>query len=150
MQVISGIDELKDFAGREVGVGPWMRIDQERVNRFAEVTGDYQWIHVDPERAADSPFGGTIVHGYLTLSMLPAMIADMVRFDGMRTSINQGLTRLRFMAPVPVGSRIRLRLAIQDVRKVPVGARVMLNAVIELEGSAKPACIAEPVVLFLT
>jgi acyl dehydratase len=150
MQVISGIDELKDFAGREVGVGPWMRIDQERVNRFAEVTGDYQWIHVDPERAADSPFGGTIVHGYLTLSMLPAMIADMVRFDGMRTSINQGLTRLRFMAPVPVGSRIRLRLAIQDVRKVPVGARVTLNAVIELEGSAKPACIAEPVVLFLT
>ncbi len=150
MQVISGIDELKDFAGREVGVGPWMRIDQERVNRFAEVTGDFQWIHVDPERAADSPFGGTIVHGYLTLSMLPAMIADMVRFDGMRTSINQGLTRLRFMAPVPVGSRIRLRLAIQDVRKVPVGARVTLNAVIELEGSAKPACIAEPVVLFLT
>jgi acyl dehydratase len=150
MQVISGIDELKDFAGREVGVGPWMRIDQERVNRFAEVTGDYQWIHVDPERAADSPFGGTIVHGYLTLSMLPAMIADMVRFDGMRASINQGLTRLRFMAPVPVGSRIRLRLAIQDVRKVPVGARVTLNAVIELEGSAKPACIAEPVVLFLT
>jgi acyl dehydratase len=150
MQVISGIDELKDFAGREVGVGPWMRIDQERVNRFAEVTGDYQWIHVDPERAADSPFGGTIVHGYLTLSMLPAMIADMVRFDGMRTSINQGLTRLRFMAPVPVGSRIRLRLAIQDVRKVPVGARVTLNAVIELEGSTKPACIAEPVVLFLT
>jgi acyl dehydratase len=150
MQVISGIDGLKDFAGREVGVGPWMRIDQERVNRFAEVTGDYQWIHVDPERAADSPFGGTIVHGYLTLSMLPAMIADMVRFDGMRTSINQGLNRLRFMAPVPVGSRIRLRLAIQDVRKVPVGARVTLNAVIELEGSAKPACIAEPVVLFLT
>jgi acyl dehydratase len=78
------------------------------------------------------------------------MIADMVRFDGMRTSINQGLTRLRFMAPVPVGSRIRLRLAIQGVRKVPVGARVTLNAVIELEGSAKPACIAEPVVLFLT
>jgi acyl dehydratase len=127
-----------------------MRIDQERVNRFAEVTGDFQWIHVDPERAADSPFGGTIVHGYLTLSMLPAMIADMVRFDGMRTSINQGLNRLRFMAPVPVGSRIRLRLAIQDVRKVPVGARVTLNAVVELEGSAKPACIAEPVVLFLT
>ncbi len=150
MQVISSIEGLKDLAGREIGVGPWVRIDQERVNRFAEVTGDYQWIHVDPERAADSPFGGTIVHGYLTLSMLPAMIADMVRFDGMRTSINQGLTRLRFMAPVPVGSRIRLRLAIQDVRKVPVGARVTLNAVIELEGSAKPACIAEPVVLFLT
>jgi len=149
MRVINGIDEIKQMAGQEIGVGSWTLIDQDRVNRFAEVTGDDQWIHTDPERAKASPFGGTIVHGYLTLSLLPALMAEIVRFDGFRAVINYGLERVRFAAPVPVGSRIRVRIGIKSVGRAPGGVRTAFEATMELEGSTKPAAVIEPIVLFL-
>ncbi len=136
------VEALSARIGTEIGVGDWVRLDQERISAFADATGDHQWIHVDEERAASGPFGSTIAHGYLTLSMIPA-IAPALRVEGVRMGINYGLDRVRFISPVPVGSRVRARSALTDVSEVPGGVQLAMRVTVELEGSDKPACVAD-------
>lgn len=137
---------LEAAAGTEIAVSDWVEITQERVNRFADATGDHQWIHVDPERARrESPFGGPIAHGYLTLSLLPKLMADAVEIDGTRVSVNYGVNRVRFTDPVPVGSRVRARIGVATFERIPGGAQIAWNVTIEREGAAKPAMVAETV-----
>jgi acyl dehydratase len=135
------IDDLKP--GLELGPSEWREITQERVNGFADATGDHQWIHVDPERAATGPFGGTIAHGYLTLSMLPEAGFALMHVEDASAAINYGLNKVRFPAPVPVGSRIRTSYRIADVAEVAGGVQVTTTATVEREGSEKPVCVAE-------
>jgi acyl dehydratase len=135
------IDDLKP--GLELGPSEWREITQERVDRFADATGDHQWIHVDPERAAAGPFGGTIAHGYLTLSMLPETAFALMPVEDASSAINYGLNKVRFPAPVPVGSRIRTSYRIVDVAEVEGGVQVTTAATVEREGSDKPVCVAE-------
>jgi acyl dehydratase len=135
------IDDLKP--GLELGPSEWREITQERVDGFADATGDHQWIHVDPERAATGPFGGTIAHGYLTLSMLPEAGFALMHVEDASAAINYGLNKVRFPAPVPVGSRIRTTYRIVDVAEVEGGVQVTTAATVEREGSEKPVCVAE-------
>ena len=136
--------ELKGLIGQEVGTSSWLTIEQDRIDRFAEATGDHQWIHVDPERAKDGPFGSTIAHGFLTLSLIPGLSWEIYTIEGARLSVNYGLNKLRFITPVKVGSRVRAHLAIADVQDVPGNAlHVAMNVTIELEGAQKPAAVAE-------
>ncbi len=135
------IDDLKP--GLELGPGEWREITQEQVDLFADATGDHQWIHVDPERAAAGPFGGTIAHGYLTLAMLPQASFELLRVEDASAAINYGLNRLRFPARVPVGSRIRASFRIVEVTEVEGGVQVTSAATVEREGSEKPVCVAE-------
>lgn len=135
---------------QEIHVGPWLTIDQQRIDQFAAVTGDEQWIHTDPQRAArQSPFGTTVAHGYLTLSLLPYLTQSNhpdffeKNYPGMKMRVNYGLNRVRFPAPVTVGSRIRARTTLQQVQAVPQGAEVIYAIVVEIEGRDKPACVAE-------
>jgi acyl dehydratase len=137
------IDDLKP--GLELGPGEWREITQERIDRFADATGDHQWIHVDPARAAAGPFGGTIAHGYLTLSMLPESAFALMAVDDASAAINYGLNKVRFPAPVPVGSRIRTSFRIVDVSDVDGGVQVTTAATVEREGAEKPVCVAETV-----
>lgn len=140
----TGIDEAKARVGQEIGVSDWMPIDQDRVNGFAQVTGDQQWIHVDVERATrESPFGGPIVHGYLTLSLLAKFAQDCIAVEGIKLAVNYGLNRVRFAAPVKVGSRVRARFVLGGLEDIPGGAQLVWQAVIEIEGGDKPACVAE-------
>jgi len=137
---------LADHVGPELAVSDWLLITQERVTRFAEVTEDLQWIHIDEERARrESPYGGTIAHGYLTLSLLPRLYHDCILVRGVRMGVNYGLNRVRFMAPVPVGNRIRARFALLTYEPLPGGAQLVWQATVEVEGGDKPACIAEMV-----
>jgi acyl dehydratase len=129
--------------GQEVGVSDWVTITQERINQFAEATGDHQWIHVDPVRAAAGPFGTTIAHGFLTLSLVPEMGATATRVDGVRMGINYGLNRVRFTAPVPVGSRLRGHFKLLSCEPIEGGVQANVEVKIEREGSDKPVCIAE-------
>ena len=141
--------ELPSLVGKHLGHSDWHEITQEQVNLFADATGDHQWIHVDPERAATGPFGGPVAHGYLTLSMSVALLDDILRVDGVAQVVNYGLGKVRFPAPVPVGSRIRLHASITDVREVSRGGDQMHRAfTFELEGSVKPACVAESLTHF--
>ncbi|MFG1792193.1 MaoC family dehydratase [Nocardia sp. NPDC049149] len=137
---------LRNAAGADLGVSEWIEIDQARITAFAEATEDRQWIHVDPRRAADGPFGSTIAHGYLTLSLLPALMRQVFEITDAGVRINYGLNKVRFPSPVPVGSRIRARAAIVTVDEMPGGVQVVLATTIECEGSAKPACVAESIV----
>lgn len=141
----ASIDELRAAVGTEIGHGDWQEIDQDRIDRFADATGDHQWIHVDPERAAAGPFGTTVAHGYLTLSMLPALTAGLGTVDGVRMGVNYGVNRVRFPAPVPVGSRIRARVELLGVDDVPGGVQVTTRVTVEREGGDKPVCVAESV-----
>jgi acyl dehydratase len=141
---------LGDKLGTEIHVGPWLAIDQERINRFAEVTGDLQWIHIDPERARrESPYGATIAHGYLTLSLLPFLTESnhpdffQKNYPGMRMRLNYGLNRVRFPAAVVVGSRIRARTLLQAMEKLDKAVQIIYLITIEIEGGSKPACVAE-------
>lgn len=130
--------------GSHLGDSDYLEITQERVNQFAEATGDHQWIHVDPVRAAAGPFGGTIAHGYLTLSLGPALIHDIVSWQNVRMGVNYGLDKVRFPSPVPVGSRLRLGVATKSVSEVDGGGvQVGLVLTFEVEGAEKPACVAE-------
>ena len=136
--------------GTEIHVGPWMTIDQERINRFAEVTGDLQWIHIAPERAAiESPYGATVAHGYLTLSLLPCLTESnhpdffQRNYPGMRYRVNYGLNRVRYPAPVLVNSRIRARTTLLEVERAGTGVQVVYRYTVEIEGEEKPACVAE-------
>ncbi len=137
-------EDLQSMVGQELGVGEWMEITQERIDRFADATDDHQWIHVDPERAKDSPFGTTIAHGFLTLSLIPALVGGGgIPVEGVKMGINYGLDRARFISPVPVGSRIRARRKLVEVKEVTGGVQLKAEVTVELEGSEKPACVAE-------
>ena len=141
--VFNGIEDLKSRVGEEVGVSEWREITPEDVNAFAEVTGDDQWIHVDPERAKDTPFGGTIAHGYFTLSLGPRFSYDLWTIEGIAMALNYGLNKLRFPAPVPVGSKVRMRASVQAVDDIPGGAQLTMLNTFEAEGTEKPVCVAE-------
>jgi acyl dehydratase len=146
MTTTTTVAELPDLKGKELGTSSWVEITQERVNQFAEATGDHQWIHVDVERAkAESPFGGPIAHGYLTLSLIIPMYADVLTITDAKMGVNYGLNKVRFPAPVPVGAKLRLTATLKDVEEVAGGLQVTVAGVIEAEGVSKPVCIAEPV-----
>jgi acyl dehydratase len=149
MRVFNGIEELKDAVGEHLGHSDWHTVTQERVNQFADATGDHQWIHVDPERAKDGPFGGTIAHGYMTLSLVPMLSSQVYRVDGLKMGINYGTNKVRFPAPVPVGSRVRAGVEVLDVNAGPQGAQAVVKTTIEVEGGDKPACVAESVVVLV-
>ena len=150
MPDFAGPEALRAAIGQEIGVGDWVTIDQARIDAFAEATDDRQWIHVDPERAArESPYGATVAHGYLTLSLVPAFIAGARTLPGVRLSLNYGLNRVRFPAPVIVGARLRGRVSLLSVEEVPDGARVVYGVTAEIEGGAKPALVVEAVVVHL-
>ena len=144
MRDIASLEEMRALVGTEVAVSEWVAITQERVNQFAVATNDHQWIHVDVERATrESPFGATIAHGFLTLSLVPAMLESALRMVDMKMGLNYGLNKVRFPAPVPVGSRLRARMSIESIEDIEGGAQVAWGVVIEREGSAKPVCVAE-------
>ncbi|MFJ8965928.1 MaoC family dehydratase [Lentzea sp. NPDC102401] len=143
---VQGIAELKALAGTSLGHTDWLQIDQGRVDTFAAATDDHQWIHVDPERAASGPFGGTIAHGYLTLALLIPLMTELLDVSGVRMSLNYGLEKVRFPAPVPVGAKIRLLGRVESVEDVPGdGVQLTVDFTVEIEGSAKPACVARAV-----
>jgi acyl dehydratase len=146
MRTFNGLDEIRAAAGEDLGASEWFEITQAGVDAFADVTGDHQWIHVDVERAATTPFGGTIAHGYYTLSLSPRLADDVYAFEGTAFGINYGLDRVRFPAPVPVGSRVRMRVALTSVADVDGGIGVKLTQTFEREGSEKPVCVAEMLV----
>ena len=145
MRTFHGIADLERAVGTHLGYSAWHEITQERINTFADATGDHQWIHVDPERAAASPFGGTIAHGFLTLSLIPHLTAQALAFPPARMTVNYGLNRVRFTAPVRAGSRVRARFLLRALEAIPGGTQVTLDVTIEREGSDKPACVAEVV-----
>ncbi|MCZ4497954.1 MAG: putative enoyl-CoA hydratase 1 [Marmoricola sp.] len=149
MRVFHSLDEVQAAAGEEIGTTDWLEITQEQVNTFAEATGDHQWIHVDVERAKDGPFGGTIAHGYLTLSLLPAFSAQIVKIETTGAMLNYGINKVRFPHPVPVGARLRAHLSFVEVTDLPNGKQLIQKYVIEIEGQDKPAAVAETVVLLL-
>ncbi len=142
--VLNGIADLEANVGRHLGHSPWMIVTQEMVNTFADATGDHQWIHVDVERAkAESPFGGPIAHGYLTLSLGPRLLPQIVRVEGFRLGVNYGADKIRFPSPVPVGANLRAGAELLAVDEIPGGAQAKLRLTFEVEGAAKPACVAE-------
>ncbi len=147
MRVFESPDELIKAVGTELGASEWLTIDQDRINLFAQATGDHQWIHVDPERAAQGPFGRTIAHGYLTLSLLPVLVQDIYRVEGVRMGVNYGLNKVRFVTPVPVGSKIRAVLTLDSVTEASGGGlQIASTVVVEIEGVEKPAAVAESLV----
>ncbi|MDT5013374.1 MAG: hypothetical protein QOH57_4991 [Mycobacterium sp.] len=148
MKVISSIDEAESLVGQELGVGEWHEVDQQRINEFADVTGDHQWIHIDTERAkTESPYGTTIAHGYLTLSMIPAISKDNFRVENAKLAINYGLNKVRFLAAVPSGGRIRARSELVEAAKAGDGmVNLTVRQTIELDGSEKPAAVADTIV----
>jgi acyl dehydratase len=143
MLTVNGIDELKTKVGDEIGVSEWHDVTQDKIDAFAEVTGDDQWIHIDPERAKDTPFGGTIAHGYYTLSLAPRFSYDLFKLEGVAFGLNYGLNKLRFPAPMPVGDRVRMRMELQSVDDIPGGAQITMKLTFEREGGDKPVCVAE-------
>lgn len=143
---VNGLTEILALAGTELGHTNWREISQTRVDTFADATDDHQWIHVDPERAATGPFGGTIAHGYLTLALVIPLFGELLSINGVSVSINYGLNKVRFPSPVKVGSRVRLRGTVVDVVEVKGdGVEMVLDFIIEIDGEAKPACIAQAV-----
>jgi acyl dehydratase len=149
MRILDDLDALAAMAGEELGLSDWLEIDQERVDRFADATGDHQWIHVDRERASAGPFGGTIAHGYLTLSLIPFLGSQVFALETPGARLNYGVNKVRFPHPVRVGSRIRSRVTMGEVTELAAGMQLTLRHVIEIEGQDKPACVAETVVLLL-
>jgi acyl dehydratase len=147
MKTFESLADLAACVGQEVAVSDWVGITQEQVNRFAEATGDHQWIHVDVERAKAGPFGGPIAHGFLTLSLLPVFFESAFDIRNTRMGVNYGLNRVRFTAPVPVGSRLRARLTLQAIEPIDQGGQQMTwGVVVEREGADKPVCFAESLV----
>jgi acyl dehydratase len=143
MLVLRGVDGVKARVGEDLGTSEWHEVTQPDVDTFADVTKDHQWIHVDPERAKVSPFGGTIAHGFFTLSLGPGLAGTLYRFDGFAHGLNYGLDRVRFPSPMPVGQRVRLRATLRAVTDVPGGIQVELTHTFECEGAEKPVCVAE-------
>ena len=140
---VRGAEELRSRAGSHLGFSGWRQISQATIDRFADATDDHQWIHVDLERAAAGPFGGTIAHGYLTLALVVSLLAEILHVEGMRLEVNYGCNRVRFPAPVPSGANVRLGALLKEVVSVEGGVQVVIEATVEVEGVAKPACVAE-------
>jgi acyl dehydratase len=149
MRVITTFEELAGAVGQEIGTTDWLEVTQERVDAFAEATGDHQWIHVDVERATAGPFGGTIAHGYLTLALIPYFNAQLFALETPGARLNYGVNRVRFPSPVKVGSRIRATAGFLELTEVPAGRQLVTRYTVEIEGHPKPACVAETVALLL-
>jgi acyl dehydratase len=147
--VFADPDALKDAVGRHLGFTDWMVVDQDRIDRFADATGDHQWIHVDPERAKAGPFGATIAHGYLTLSLTNLFLPKLISVDNISMGINYGVNKVRFPTPVTVGSRIRGGAEILECEEIAGGVQVIIKVTVEIDGSAKPACVVENVTRYL-
>jgi acyl dehydratase len=146
MRTITGLDELKKAEGEELGVSDWHEVNQKDIDAFADVTGDHQWIHVDPERAKETPFGGTIAHGYYTLSLAPKLTEQVLEMKGFAFAINYGLNKVRFPAPVLVDSKVRMRAKLAELEDIPGGAQMIMELTFEREGGDKPVCVAQSVV----
>jgi acyl dehydratase len=149
MRTFASLEEFVAAKGEDLGESSWHEITQEQVNAFADATGDHQWIHVDVERAAAGPFGGTIAHGYLTVSLLPIFMTEIFRVQNLTMGINYGLDRLRFPAPVPVGSKIRASATLTDIKQTHLGSLAHIRIKVEIEGQSKAACIADTLSLFV-
>jgi acyl dehydratase len=148
--LIPTVADLKDWIGQEVGVSDWKLVTQEEINLFAQATGDHQWIHTDPERArAESPYGGTIAHGYFTLSLAPRFRAEIVDVEKKKMTVNYGLNKLRFPAPLPVGKRVRMRAKLDALEDIKGGVQTTWTLTFEVEGQDKPACVAEGIYRYL-
>ena len=150
MRVFSTFEEIEAATGQEIGTSDWVEITQDRVDKFAEATDDFQWIHVDQERAEAGPFGGTIAHGYLTLSLVPWLGSQVFSLETPGAKLNYGLNKVRFPNPVPVGARVRAVVTVGEIAEIPAGRQLTMKYVIEIEGQDKPACVAETVVLLLS
>ncbi len=149
MRVFGKVQELTGAVGEHLGYSDWLTVTQERVDTFADASGDHQWIHVDPERARSGPFGGTIAHGYLTLALVPGLVSQIYRVDGLAMGINYGTDKVRFPAPLPVGSSVRAGAELVAAREVTQGWQVVIRVTLEAEGIAKPVCVADTVVLLV-
>ncbi len=149
MRVFANLDEFAAAKGEQLGHGAWHTVTQEQVDRFADATGDHQWIHVDTEKAAAGPFGATIAHGSLTLSLIPFLGKEIYRVDGITLGINYGLGKVRFPSVVPVGSRIRAGAELVDLTERAQGKQATLRWTVEIEGGEKPACVAETIVVYV-
>ena len=145
---VNGLDELKKLAGADLGTSSWLEVTQQRVDTFADATDDHQWIHTDPERAAAGPFGAPIAHGYLTLSLFIPLFTELLEVEGVATKVNYGLNKVRFPAPVKVGSRIRLVARLAEVEQVPGGLQITVDGTVEIEGAPKPAAVLQSVSRF--
>ncbi|MEU7923878.1 MaoC family dehydratase [Micromonospora sp. NPDC049801] len=145
MRVFTSVDELTAAVGETLGPGPWQRIEQDRVNLFADATDDHQWIHIDPERAAAGPFGAPIAHGFLTLSLVPALAGQLYRVEGVAMGVNYGLNRVRFPAPLRVGAAVRASAVIAEVSPVSGGVQLVTAVTVNSDGGDKPVCVAETV-----
>lgn len=143
MLTLTGLEEVKTKVGEELGVSDWHEVTQDEIDEFARVTGDDQWIHIDPERAKETPFGGTIAHGYFTLALGPRFSYDMFKLDGFAFGVNYGCNRLRFPAPMPVGAKVRMRAKLVSVDDIPGGAQILIEQTFEREDGEKPVCVAE-------
>ncbi|WP_110182811.1 MaoC family dehydratase [Nocardioides solisilvae] len=149
MRTFTTLEEVAAATGEQLGTSDWFTVDQERVDQFADATGDHQWIHVDVDRAADSPFGGTIAHGYLTLSLLPVLGAGIFSLETPGAKLNYGVNKVRFPTPLRVGKRIRSHITVGECTELPAGLQMTLQHTVEIEDEPKPACVAETVVLLL-
>ena len=146
---VETLGDLASYVGKELGTSSWVDVDQDRINTFADATDDHQWIHVDAERAKDGPFGGTIAHGYLTLSLLIPMWEDILEVGDVHTLLNYGLNKVRFPSPVPSGSKIRARATLAAFDAIPGGAQLAVDILVERQGGDKPACVAQLVLRYL-
>jgi acyl dehydratase len=142
---VNGLDELRELAGSSLGTSDWIEITQQRINAFADATDDHQWIHTDPVRAKDGPFGVTIAHGFLTLSLFIPLFTGLLDVRGVTSKINYGLNRVRFPSPVPCGSRLRLAATLASVEDVPGGVQTVVDGTIEIEGGGKPAAVLQSI-----
>lgn len=149
MRTINGIDEIESLIGQELGSSEWMTMDQDAISAFADVTGDHQWIHVDEARAAEGPYGATIVHGFFTLSLIPKFSTEVFTIEGVSIRVNYGLNKVRFLQPVVVDSRLRGTISVKDVIRGDKGTQVILEHTIEIDGQDRPACVAEVVTLLV-
>ena len=146
VRIIHGIEELRSLVGQELGASDWVEITQQQIDAFAAATGDFQWVHCDPERArTESPYGTTIAHGFLTLSLCPALAMQIFSIEGLRMGVNYGLNRVRFPSAVKVGSRVRMISQLIDFKEASGGAQVTYKQTFEVEGESKPACVAETI-----
>lgn len=149
MKVYDGVTEFAKAEGDVLGTSDWLEIEQARIDRFADATGDHQWIHVDPARAAEGPFGATIAHGFLTLSLLPPLLNQLYRVDNVRMAVNYGLDKVRFMAPVRVGSKIRLSATVLSVTSLEGAVQATFESTFEIDGSEKPAAVVHSIVRYV-
>lgn len=149
MRIFNGTSELVSAVGEELGTSDWLVVDQQRINTFAEATGDHQWIHVDPEQAARGPFGAPIAHGLLTLSLLPSFLHQIYRVDGVRMTVNYGLNKVRLPAPVRVGSKLRATARLVEAEPMGDAVQAQVSTTIDVEGGEKPACVAESVLRYV-